>query len=159
MEKRPQVFISYRGKDLRLTLVPHLKHHLNDSNVNVFTDSNAAGERLKNLLNHIKNSRIVIVIFSISYLESRWCLDELAEVRNCLLRKKLDFLLPIFYKVRTYQVQKQTGDFGKPFRNLKRRHPHHRVIRWKKALRFAAKSIGLTYRENRYESLGYQQKF
>ncbi|XP_018479161.1 protein PHLOEM PROTEIN 2-LIKE A8-like [Raphanus sativus] len=123
MENRPQVFISYRGKDLRLTLVPHIKHHLKDSNVNVFTDSNAAGEQLKELFNHIKNSRIVIVIFSISYLESRWCLDELAEIRNCLLRKQLDFVLPIFYKVKTSHVEKQSGDFGKPFPSLQKKHP------------------------------------
>ncbi|KAF8046000.1 hypothetical protein N665_4133s0002 [Sinapis alba] len=148
MENRPQVFISYRGKDLRLTLVPHIKHHLKDSNVNVFTDSNATGERLKNLFNHIKDSRIVIVIFSISYLESRWCLDELAEIRNCLLRKQLDFVIPIFYKVKTSHVEKQTGDFGKPFPSLQKKHPHLRVLRWKKALKFVAKSIGLSYREN-----------
>lgn len=144
------MFISYRGKDLRLTLVPHIKHHLKDSNVNVFTDSNAAGEQLKELFNHIKNSRIVIVIFSISYLESRWCLDELAEIRNCLLRKQLDFVLPIFYKVKTSHVEKQSGDFGKPFPSLQKKHPRLRVLRWKKALKFVAKSIGLSYRENRY---------
>ncbi|KAL0738847.1 hypothetical protein Bca4012_015057 [Brassica carinata] len=148
MENRPQVFISYRGKDLRLTLVPHIKHHLKDSNVNVFTDSNATGERLKDLFNHIKDSRIVIVIFSISYLESRWCLDELAEIRNCLLRKQLDFVIPIFYKVKTSHVKKQSGDFGKPFPSLQKKHPPLRVLRWKKALKFVAKSIGLSYREN-----------
>ncbi|KAG5406957.1 hypothetical protein IGI04_013076, partial [Brassica rapa subsp. trilocularis] len=128
---------SYRGKDLRLTLVPHIKHHLKDSNVNVFTDSNATGERLKDLFNHIKNSRI-----------SRWCLDELAEIRNCLLRKQLDFVIPIFFKVKTSHVEKQTGDFGKPFPNLQKKHPRLRVLRWKKALKFAAETIGLSYREN-----------
>ncbi|CAF2130941.1 unnamed protein product [Brassica napus] len=99
---------SYRGKDLRLTLVPHIKHHLKDSNVNVFTDSNATGERLKDLFNHIKNSRIV----------------------------------------KTSHVEKQTGDFGKPFPNLQKKHPRLRVLRWKKALKFVAETIGLSYREN-----------
>ncbi|KAF8077327.1 hypothetical protein N665_1046s0015, partial [Sinapis alba] len=86
------------------------------------------------------------------YLESRWCLDELAEIRNCLLRKQLDFVIPIFYKVKTSHVEKQTGDFGKPFPSLQKKHPHPhlRVLRWKKALKFVAKSIGLSYRENRW---------
>ncbi|XP_048633023.1 disease resistance protein RBA1-like [Brassica napus] len=83
-----------------------------------------------------------------SYLESRWCLDELAEIRNCLLRKQLDFVIPVFYKVKTSHVEKQTGDFGKPFPNLQKKHPRLRVLRWKKALKFVAETIGLSYREN-----------
>lgn len=73
MENKPRVFINFRGKDLRLTFVPHLKYHLKHNNVNVFTDDDLTGKPLENLLKYIKKSRIVIVIFSISYLESKWC--------------------------------------------------------------------------------------
>ncbi|CAH2078171.1 unnamed protein product [Thlaspi arvense] len=145
MDNRPQVFINFRGKDLRLTFVPYLKHHLKQSNVNVFTDADALGEPLKNLLNHIRNSKIVIVIFSISYLESKWCLNELVEIRKCLKSKKLDFVIPIFYKVRASHVKDQTGDFGNKFLDLQKKHPHLRIMRWKRALRFVAKQIGLAY--------------
>ncbi|ESQ54999.1 hypothetical protein EUTSA_v10026755mg [Eutrema salsugineum] len=145
MDNRPQVFINFRGEDLRLTFVPHLKHHLKESNVNVFTDADAAGEPLKNLFNHIRNSRIVIVIFSISYLESKWCLDELVEIRRCLKSKKLDFVIPIFFKVRASHVKEQSGDFGSKFLALQKKHPRLRIMRWKRALRFVAKQIGLAY--------------
>ncbi|XP_056862901.1 protein PHLOEM PROTEIN 2-LIKE A8-like [Raphanus sativus] len=98
-KNRPQVFINFRGKDERQKLLPHLKHHLKDRNTNVFTDDDAVGEPLKNLFKHIRRSRIVIVIFSINYLESEWCLDELVEIRKCLETEKIDFAIPIFYKV------------------------------------------------------------
>ncbi|KAJ0263425.1 Toll-Interleukin-Resistance [Hirschfeldia incana] len=143
----PQVFINFRGKDERQKLLPHLKHHLKDSNVNVFTDDDAIGEPLKNLFRHIRRSRIVIVVFSINYLESEWCLDELVEIRKCLETEKIDFAIPIFYKVKTSHVKKQSGKFGKRFIGLQKKHRSSRIRRWKKALRFVSKSIGLTYKK------------
>ncbi|VVB11939.1 unnamed protein product [Arabis nemorensis] len=146
MDNRPRVFINFRGKDLRRTFVPHLKYHLKHNNVNVFTDDDLTGKPLVNLLKYIRKSRIVIVIFSISYLESKWCLQELVQVRNCLNNKKLDFyVIPIFYKVRTSHVKDQTGDFGKKFLALRKKHPRLTIWAWKRALRSVAKSSGLTY--------------
>ncbi|KAF8077328.1 hypothetical protein N665_1046s0016 [Sinapis alba] len=146
-KNRPQVFINFRGKDERQKLLPHLKHHLKGSNVNVFTDDDAVGEPLVNLFKHIRRSRIVIVIFSINYLESEWCLDELVEIMKCLETEKLDFAIPIFYKVKTSHVKKQSGEFGKRFVDLQKKHRNSRVNTWKKALRFVATYIGLTYQK------------
>ncbi|CAH8352100.1 unnamed protein product [Eruca vesicaria subsp. sativa] len=143
----PPVFINFRGKDERQKLLPHLKHHLKDSNVNVFTDDDAIGEPLKNLFKHIRRSRIVIVIFSVNYLESGWCLDELVEIRKCLETEKIDFAIPIFYKVKTSHVKEQNGKFGKKFVALQKKHRSSRIIKWKKALRYVAKLIGLTYQK------------
>ncbi|KAL0659625.1 hypothetical protein Bca4012_080210 [Brassica carinata] len=143
----PQLFINFRGKDERQKLLPHLKHHLKDSNVNVFTDDDAVGEPLKNLFKHIRRSRIVIVIFSINYMESEWCLDELVEIRKCLETEKIDFAIPIFYKVKTSHVKEQSGKFGKKIVALQKKHRSSRIIKWKKALRYVAKLIGLTYQK------------
>lgn len=145
----PQLFINFRGKDERQKLLPHLKHHLKDSNVNVFTDDDAVGEPLKNLFKHIRRSRIVIVIFSINYMESEWCLDELVEIRKCLETEKIDFAIPIFYKVKTSHVKEQSGKFGKKIVALQKKHRSSRIIKWKKALRYVAKLIGLTYQKRR----------
>ncbi|KAL0738845.1 hypothetical protein Bca4012_015055 [Brassica carinata] len=142
-----QVFINFRGKDERQKLLAHLKHHLKDSNVNVFTDDDAIGEPLENLFKHIRRSRIVIVIFSINYLESEWCLDELVEIRKCLETEKIDFAIPIFYKVKTSHVKQQSGKFGEKFLSLQKKHRSSRIIKWKKALRYVAKLIGLTYQK------------
>ncbi|KAL0727206.1 hypothetical protein Bca4012_023299 [Brassica carinata] len=144
-KNRPQVFINFRGKDVRKKLLPHLKHHLKDRNVNVFTDDDAFGEQVEKIFKYIKRSRIVIVIFSINYLESHWCLDELVEIKKCLECEKLDFAIPIFYKVETSHVKKLSGKFGKKFVALQEKYRKSKVNRWKKALRYVAKSIGLAY--------------
>lgn len=148
MEKRHQVFINFRGKDERLKLVPHLIHHLEASNVNVVMDDDATGKRVEKLFKYIRNSRIVIVIFSISYLESRCCLDELVEIMKCLETKKLEFAIPIFYKVEPSHVKYQTGNFGERFVALQNKHPDS-IKTWKEALKFVAGSIGLTYQKKR----------
>lgn len=148
-KKRPQVFINFRGKDERHKLSPHLKHHLERRNVKVFTDEEATGELVENLFKHIRISQIVIVIFSINYLESRWCLDELVEVQKYLETEKLAFVIPIFYKVEPSHVKKQSGKFGARFTSLKENYRKSRIKKWKKALRFVAKSIGLTYEKRR----------
>nr|VDD40217.1 unnamed protein product [Brassica oleracea] len=98
--KKPQVFISFRGKDERKKLLPHLKHHLeaSPSNVRVFTDDDNIAQRLDRLYNHIRNSWLVIVIFSVSYLDSSWCLNELLQIKKCLQTKKIKFVMPIFYR-------------------------------------------------------------
>ncbi|CAA7037453.1 unnamed protein product [Microthlaspi erraticum] len=119
--QKPQVFINFRGKDERQKLVPHLKHHLKASNkVRVFTDEDAPGKPLQSLFKHIRDSRIVIVIFSVNYLESDWCLEELDEIRKCLATEKIEYAIPIFYKVRAAH----------------------------KALGVVAETIGLSYHDN-----------
>ncbi|CAN6921798.1 unnamed protein product [Brassica oleracea] len=144
-KNRPQVFINFRGKDVRKKLLAHLKHHLKDRNVNLFTDDDAFGEQVEKIFKYIRRSRTVIVIFSINYLESHWCLDELVEIQKCLECKKVDFAIPIFYKVETSHVKKLSGKFGKKFVALQEKHRKSKVKRWKKAVRYVAKSIGLTY--------------
>lgn len=147
-KNNPQVFISFRGKDERHKLVPYLKYHLNNNSVNVVTDNDATGEPVGNLFKYIRNSRIVIVIFSVSYLESKCCLDELVEVMKCLETEKLKVAIPIFYKVKPSHVKTQTGDFGKKFVALQNKHPDS-VNKWKEALEVVARYIGLTYENNR----------
>lgn len=118
---KPQVFISFRGKDARERFLPLLKDRLKRSKVNVFTDEDAAGVPLEHLLEEIRNSRIAVVLLSKNYAESHWCLNELVEIKKCIETKKLDFVIPVFSKVKTSHVKKQTGSLGKSFwliRNL-----------------------------------------
>lgn len=149
--KKPQVFISFPGKDERKKLLPHLKHHLeaSPSNVRVFTDDDITAQQLDRLYNHIRNSWLVIVIFSVSYLESSWCLNELVEIKKCLQTEKIKFVMPIFYKVEAYEVKEQKGEFGAKFQTLEKSCPD-KVKKWKKALGFVANYVGLTYQEQRY---------
>lgn len=119
------------------------------SDVNVVTDDEITGQPLKRLFNLIRNSWMVIVIFSVSYLESDWCLNELVEIKRCLQTEKIKFVIPLFYKVTSTEVKEQKGEFGAKFTTLQNSFPGM-VNKWTKALVFVAGYGGLTYEEPRY---------
>ncbi|CAF2071071.1 unnamed protein product [Brassica oleracea var. botrytis] len=154
----PQVFISFRGEDAREKFLPLLKDRLKRSKVNVFTDEDASGVPLEHLLEEIRNSRIAVVLLSKNYAESHWCLNELVEIKKCIETKKLDFVIPVFYKVKTHHVKKQSGRFGEKFlayqeallveagdERKKKKRANSKIKRWKKALTFVARMIGVSY--------------
>ncbi|CAN7071385.1 unnamed protein product, partial [Brassica oleracea var. botrytis] len=158
----PQVFISFRGEDAREKFLPLLKDRLKRSKVNVFTDEDASGVPLEHLLEEIRNSRIAVVLLSKNYAESHWCLNELVEIKKCIETKKLvvtlDFVIPVFYKVKTHHVKKQSGRFGEKFlayqeallveegdERKKKKRANSKIKRLKKALTFVARMIGVSY--------------
>ncbi|KAF8045627.1 hypothetical protein N665_4604s0002 [Sinapis alba] len=155
---KPQVFISFRGKDARERFLPLLKDRLKRSKVNVFTDEDASGVPLEHLLEEIRNSRIAVVLLSKNYAESHWCLNELVEIKKCIETKKLDFVIPVFYKVKTSHVKKQSGKFGEKFlayqesllveageERKKKKRANSKIKRWKRALTFVSRMIGVSY--------------
>ncbi|CAN7043351.1 unnamed protein product [Brassica rapa subsp. trilocularis] len=120
-----QVFLNFRGAQLRHNFIDHLVNAMKGRGINVFIDKDEQkGKDIKILLKRIEESRVTLAIFSTKYTESSWCLDELAtikkrvdlgmlEVRLFLLYCKV---LPIFYKVSTESVKQLVGEFGDHFR-------------------------------------------
>lgn len=109
------VFINFRGEDVRRTFVSHLYAVLSNAGINTFLDNENLdkGEEIKHeLLQAISVSRISIVIFSKNYTESSWCLDELEKIMECR-RLNGQVVLPVFYDVDPSVVRHQKGDFGK----------------------------------------------
>ncbi|KAL1195412.1 Disease resistance protein RPS4B [Cardamine amara subsp. amara] len=101
-----QVFISFRGSDIRHNFFSFLKDALIKNGINVVTDEDAPrGKPIdENLLKLIRDSRIAVVIFSENYPESTWCLDELVEIEKRMELKMLDSC-PIFFEVETCHVK------------------------------------------------------
>ena len=92
-----QVFLSFRGEDIRKTFTDYLYHNLVDAGIRTFRDSDKlrVGERIgPALLKAIQDSKICIPIFSRDYASSKWCLLELAQMVDCGKQ-----ILPIFYDV------------------------------------------------------------
>ncbi|VVB08353.1 unnamed protein product [Arabis nemorensis] len=86
-----QVFISFRGSDVRHNFFSFLKDALIKNGINVVTDEDAPRGKPINddLLKLLRDSRITVVIFSKNYPESTWCLDELVEIEKQMDLKSL----------------------------------------------------------------------
>ncbi|KFK31598.1 hypothetical protein AALP_AA6G133700 [Arabis alpina] len=140
-----QVFINFRGKKLRGEFLGFLVDALLKANVNVFVDDHELrGRDLKHLFTRIEESRVALAIFSKNYTESRWCLDELAKIKECLDQGSIQ-VIPIFLKMKTDDVKKLKGRFGDNFRELKSTHHGEKESfrRWKEALYCVSRMFGL----------------
>ncbi|CAG7887012.1 unnamed protein product [Brassica rapa] len=174
-----QVFVSFRGEELRSGFVSHLVEALQRHGINVFIDKlETIGQDLSNLFARIEESTIALVIFSRRYTESRWCLDEdqgtcrprlaqgwflnlfLSQVVEIASKNTFtDFFLlqviPIFFKVEPVTVKHLRGAFGDKFRDREweYRCDKPRTNRWKEALASVSSKIGLTFDRKSNESM------
>ncbi|EOA12718.1 hypothetical protein CARUB_v10028098mg, partial [Capsella rubella] len=114
-------------------LVPALK----DQNINVFIDEQEErGKYLTSLFDRIGESKIALVIFSEDYTESKWCLDELVQIKECMDQNKLR-VIPIFYNLI-------------PPWDLEYRYQHKPEIpqKWKEAVVSVCQTFALSLSEN-----------
>ncbi|EEF31827.1 conserved hypothetical protein [Ricinus communis] len=84
------VFISFRGADVRDGFLSHLHQSLDRNQVNAFVDEKLkrGKEITSSLLEIIEKSYVSIVIFSKNYADSPWCLDELVKIFECYKKMK-----------------------------------------------------------------------
>ncbi|XP_059075317.1 disease resistance protein Roq1-like [Cryptomeria japonica] len=137
-DKRYHVFLSFRGKDVRKTLVDHLFQALSAAGLNVFLDSHKLkkGEIIDLCLeNAIKCSSIRIPIFSKGYASSAWCLKEAA-----LMLASPGLIIPLFYEMEPTHVRYPQGSsspyeksFEKYYSQLDR-YSREEIDGWKHAL-------------------------
>ncbi|BFG19646.1 hypothetical protein CerSpe_059200 [Prunus speciosa] len=144
-----QVFLSFRGEDTRKGFTGHLHAALSDDGIRAFLDDNELkrAEFIKTQLEQaIDGSMISIIVFSKSYADSSWCLDELVKIMEC--RERLgQQVIPLFYNVDASDVRKQTGSFAQAFEKYEAgicegKHEKEKVQRWRNALTQAADLCG-----------------
>ncbi|CAA7055024.1 unnamed protein product [Microthlaspi erraticum] len=144
-----QVFINFRGKDIRHGFASHLVDALKRHNIKVFIDTDEQkGRDLKHLFKRIKESSVALVILSTGYAESKWCLDELKVIMEQEEKREMT-VIPIFYKVRTGDVKKQKGVFGNRFRRRSEKSSHEEMEKWQVALKAVSNKFGFTLDNNR----------
>ena len=139
------VFLSFYGKDTRKNFTDHLYAALKQKAINTFRDD----EKLERgtfiapeLMEAIEGSKYAIVVLSENYAFSKWCLDELVKILECMKEKGLN-VLPIFYYVDPSDVRKQKETFGKAFLEHEKDPKLSKDIqRWRAALTEVGKIAG-----------------
>lgn len=142
---QPQVFINFRGEDVRNDFLDYLAHTMKTEGINVFIDKDEVrGLDLEDLLVRIEQSKVAIAIFSNNYTNSDWCLNELVKIKECVDRKTLT-AIPVFYKLKTSDVKDGEGDFGRNFRVIKRTNSNDRekIQGWEEAIASISRKHGM----------------
>ncbi|EOA14996.1 hypothetical protein CARUB_v10028345mg [Capsella rubella] len=145
IKEGPQVFINFRGAELRKTFISHLESALKRIGINAYIDSNEpAGEDLHKLFERIEESNVALAILSSRYTESNWCLKELVKIMECVEQDNL-WVIPIFYKLDPSTVKGLDGDFGIQLWNLwrKKEGRDDRILKWDAALQGVTSKFGL----------------
>ncbi|CAI0433833.1 unnamed protein product, partial [Linum tenue] len=144
------VFISFRGIDVRDTFLSHLNSFLkHQKKFAVYKDDLdlERGEDISlSLLEAIERSAVYIVIFSPNYADSPWCLDELVKILQCGERYGRR-VIPVFYGgVDPSHVENQTGSY----RKLPAVETVGRIRSWRTALTKSAAISGFSSQVTRY---------
>ncbi|CAN6971962.1 unnamed protein product [Brassica rapa subsp. trilocularis] len=137
------VFPSFSGEDVRKTFLNHFLKELGRKLIIAFKDNDIEISQSLDpeLRQAIKDSRIAVVIFSINYTSSSWCLNELLEIVKCK-EEHGQVVIPVFYGLDPSHVRKQTGDFGKIFEKICQRKTKDKIIQWRRALTDVSNILG-----------------
>ncbi|GJR59449.1 NB-ARC domains-containing protein [Tanacetum coccineum] len=153
------VFVSFRGEDIRKSFMDHLFNDFKQKGIYAFRDDNKLpkGEEIyPHLYKAIEESRFLIVIFSENYASSTWCLRELVKIHECKQAENPKYEVRIvFYDVKPDVVRKQKMSYAEAFRNHDVSNSSE-VGKWKEALSMAADLSGFDLQDM---TNGYESKF
>lgn len=138
------VFVSFRGEDIRKTFVDHLFSDFQRKGIYAFKDDKKLkrGEEISSgLYEAIEQSRFLIVIFSNDYASSTWCLRELVKILECKKINDKYEVRALFYNVTPEVVKNQSGTYLEAFmkHEASNRIEAHE---WKKTLTLGATLSG-----------------
>ena len=147
--KKYDVFISFRGSDVRDGFLSHLTNRLRQDDIDVYVDDKLErGDQISYaLLEAIEKSTIALVIFSKHYASSTWCLQELKKIMECKQNNN-QIVIPIFYKVDPTHVRHQEGSYADAFAQHQGKLNDDLLQDWKFVLKETANLAGLHYPSN-----------
>ncbi|ESQ46797.1 hypothetical protein EUTSA_v10028273mg, partial [Eutrema salsugineum] len=133
--RRYHVFSSFHGLDVRISFLSHLHKHFASKGITMFKDHEIErGHTIgPELVQAIRESRILMVVLSKQYASLSWCLDELVEILKSKEHQG-KIVMTFFYKVDPSEVRKQSGDFGGTFEKTCQGKAEEFKLRWSKAL-------------------------
>ncbi|XVF78486.1 hypothetical protein PTKIN_Ptkin14bG0137600 [Pterospermum kingtungense] len=140
------VFLSFRGEDTRKNFTDHLHAALKRKGILTFRDDQKleTGKEIgPELTKTIQESWCSLIVFSQTYVFSRWCLDELAEIVQ-RKRERGHEVFPIFYDVDPSDLKNQAGKVKEAFDKHAESYKEDkvRIQRWRTALATVASIKG-----------------
>ncbi|XP_027336551.1 putative disease resistance protein At4g11170 [Abrus precatorius] len=138
------VFVSFRGKDIRQGFLSHLIEAFPRKQLHAFVDDKLerGDEISSSLLGAIERSSISLIIFSKDYASSRWCLEELEKIVECK-EKYGQVVIPVFYNVDPTNVRHQTGSYENALVEQEKYYNSTKVNIWRSALNKSANLSGI----------------
>ncbi|CAN1252541.1 Disease resistance protein L6 [Linum perenne] len=145
-----EVFLSFRGPDVRQTFADCLYSCLVRSKIRTFRDQEELrkGETIGlSLVKAITESKIHIPILTKSYASSKWCLQELAKMVACWKsgggENGQHIILPVFYFIDPRDVRHPDSDsYKEAFEQHSFKHDPESILEWKEALQEVGKMKG-----------------
>ncbi|XP_039168938.1 disease resistance protein RPV1-like isoform X2 [Eucalyptus grandis] len=140
------VFLSFRGTDVRNNFLSHLYKALVHNGIETFQDREKLekGDQISLvLMKAIEQSHIAIIVFSENYASSKWCLEEVVKIMECKEQRGL-IVLPLFYKVDPKEVRGGRKSYGRALAEHESKFgkDSEEVRKWKKALFDAGSLFG-----------------
>ncbi|GLJ40674.1 hypothetical protein SUGI_0839870 [Cryptomeria japonica] len=130
------VFINFRGCDVRKTLASTLYRTLCGMGLSVFVDYEVSepGDNIAaEIESAILNSSLYVAIFSKNYARSPWCMAELS-----LILQTGKTIIPVFYHVEPSDMRLETGGFYAQaflgYEGNKKRYSSEKLQQWRMAL-------------------------
>ncbi|XP_052108781.1 uncharacterized protein LOC107462388 isoform X2 [Arachis duranensis] len=136
------VFLSLTRTRTPYTFIDKLCQYLTEEGFSTFK-SDVGSERGESIFSEsllrqaIKNSRILVVVFTSDYADSTICLEELATIVDCH-RDLNQTVIPVFCDVHPRDVRRQTGPYEKAFGSYTKefKQDPHKVQKWREALKY-----------------------
>ncbi|XP_020210447.1 disease resistance-like protein DSC1 [Cajanus cajan] len=155
--KKYDVFISFRGEDVRSNFISHLRSALDRANIKAYADDanlHKGDEVWPSLSQAIHDSHLAIVVFSETYADSKWCLKELVEILHCRIIQGL-VAIPVFYEVDPSHIRNYSGPYGEAIAKHETYFgdTDNQILQdWKAALTEAANISGWDSRSRDYKN-------
>ncbi|KAM5585898.1 hypothetical protein ABKV19_005019 [Rosa sericea] len=161
--RKHDVFLSFRGKDIRLNFLEHLYAALIQQRISTFRDDKDLDKGIPistQLVQAIEGSKVSVVIVSPDYASSEWCLDELVKILEFRKiseeRKKYGTLMRALpqHEEKAHNLWKASTGFKNPLRNAcERRMTEVRVLvnydgEWVNSTYFGGKTKGIVISED-----------
>nr|WIL59981.1 nodulation protein [Melilotus officinalis] len=144
-QSKYDVFVSFRGEDIRHGFLGHLVKAFPRKQINAFVDDKLKrGDDISDsLVEAIEGSSISLVIFSQNYASSHWCLEELVKIIECK-EKYGQIVIPVFYGVDPTDVRHQKKSYENAFSEIEKRYNSSQVKIWRHVLKKSANLSGIT---------------